>query len=131
MAVCPTDTSQAILQEPVGRKLFSIQQVPIVGGGTCEALVPIINVVPTGATAGTLTVAISTATGAGSTTADILSLSIANQGAADGLVDGDVLIPGGSINIEATMDYVTGEFKYVPSVSYDATGTSFLIKEES
>ena len=61
-------------------------------------------------------------TGAGSIPVDVYSFSIANVGAANGTVNGQVLPAGATINFDAGVLNHT-----FISTSYDATGTTFLI----
>jgi hypothetical protein len=61
-------------------------------------------------------------TGAGATPPDVYSFSIANVGAANGIVDGQVLPTGATINYDAGAMNNT-----LKSLSYDATGTRFII----
>ena len=61
-------------------------------------------------------------TGAGSIPVDVYSFSIANVGAASGTVSGQVLPAGATINFDAGVLNHT-----FTSISYDATGTTFLI----
>jgi hypothetical protein len=74
-------------------------------------------------------VSITTAAGAGATTAGIRSLSIANVGGASGTVDGDTFQAGSTLELTAIWDPVTQTFLKVPAISYDATGTSYRIVE--
>lgn len=60
-------------------------------------------------------------TTSGTTAAGINAISIANVGAANGTVDGVVLKPGETINIDA------GNDNSLAPIDYDATGTEFLI----
>lgn len=60
--------------------------------------------------------------GAGSTLPGVYSFSIANVGGASGTVDGQTLPAGTTINYDAgALNNTLG------SISYDATGTAFLI----
>ena len=68
------------------------------------------------------TVSTTSATGAGSTTAGALRVSIANVGAVDATVDGQ------SFPADVAITYTLDGFK-LPSISYDATGTILLITE--
>lgn len=61
-------------------------------------------------------------TGAGNIPIDVYSFSIANVGAASGTVSGQVLPAGATINFDAGVLNHT-----FTSISYDATGTTFLI----
>lgn len=67
---------------------------------------------------------VTTATGAGSTTAGIKGYSITNTGATAGTYKGEPLVPGCSINVKPS-DFTN----ILASASYDATGTTFLIVE--
>lgn len=62
------------------------------------------------------------ATGAGNTPQDVYSFSIANVGSANGIVDGQVLPTGATINYDAGAMNNT-----LAPLSYDATGTRFII----
>lgn len=61
-------------------------------------------------------------TGAGTTPSNVFSISIANVGNADGLVDGVALPAGVSINYDGG-----GINNTVDAISYNATGTVFII----
>jgi hypothetical protein len=68
------------------------------------------------------TPSIDSVTGLGSTTAGVYSFSIANVGGADGLIDG-VTIPAGM-----TVSFDGGALNNtLDSISFDATGTTFII----
>ena len=60
--------------------------------------------------------------GAGATPPDVYSFSIANVGSANGIVDGQVLPTGATINYDAGAMNNT-----LKSLTYDATGTRFII----
>lgn len=69
-----------------------------------------------------------TVTNAGSVAAGRLSVSIVNVGAANGLVDGQPLLPGESFNLEAVFDNTDRRLYDLPAISYDGTGTSLRIR---
>jgi len=70
------------------------------------------------------------ATGAGSTTAGVMKVSVVNTGIAAGTWDGVSLPPlSFPLVYEGYPDWETGEFKRLNSISYDATGTTFIITE--
>ena len=71
----------------------------------------------------TFTPSIASDNGAGTVAAGAISFSIANVGAVDGTVDGDTLPPGGVVSFAAPQG---GD---LDAMSYDATGTDFLISE--
>lgn len=71
----------------------------------------------------TTNVSISTTTTSGSTTAGTLAVTIYNRGAAAGTVDGVSLAAGEGWVFEANGPY--------EAISYDATGTTFEIVEET
>ncbi len=92
------------------------------------------SLVPTGGggpipTDGTGTYKRSDEIGPGSTTANILGWSITNIGNANGTLDGAILAPGQNEFLNAELDPVTGIYKRLPSVSFDATGTAFTLSE--
>jgi hypothetical protein len=58
----------------------------------------------------------------GTTLTDVYSFAIANVGAANGFVDGSVLLPGVTINFNAGALNNT-----LATLGYDATGTTFVI----
>lgn len=68
-------------------------------------------------------------TGAGSTTNDILGLVVTNIGSAAGTIGAGTLAAGQTEIINAIFNPAAGTFTKVPSVSYDATGTTFTISE--
>lgn len=64
----------------------------------------------------------STTTTSGTTTSGVYSFSIANVGSANGTIDGKILLPGVTVNFDAGALNNT-----LTSISYDATGTTFVI----
>ena len=82
------------------------------GGAVTEA-----NVAPT----------LTSSTGVSSTTAGVFEVSIANVGASDGTVAGTTLPVGASVTYRGYYDAFASEMKRIGSVSYDATGTEFII----
>ena len=86
---------------------------------------------PTAPTAGTGVYSASTPTGAGSTTANLLSLSVTNVGGAAGIWAGASLPAGFSLSLSQEYDAASNEYKRVPAIAYDATGTTFFISEYS
>ena len=73
--------------------------------------------------ANTTDVTIATSTTSGSTTAGALAVTIYNRGAAAGTVDGAALPAGEGWVFESNGPY--------EAISYDATGTTFEIVEET
>ena len=69
------------------------------------------------------------ATGAGTTTAGVYQLSVANAGNAVGTWAGMSLPIGASITHTGYYDPSTRQVKRIGSVAYDATGTTFIISE--
>jgi len=88
--------------------LNNLSTTPGVGGG-----VSIIS--------GSYTPSIGTETGAGSLPAGKNSVSILNQGAANGTVMGQQLLPGTAVTFAAPLNGTLG------AIAFNATGTSFLI----
>ena len=82
-------------------------------------------------TAGTGTYTASAPTGAGSTTANLLSVSVTNVGGAAGTWDGVSLPAGFSLSVSQEYDAASNEYKRVPAIAYNATGTIFFISELS
>jgi hypothetical protein len=76
----------------------------------------------TNTTSVTRTPGIATLTGAGLTTAGVYSFSIANIGSASGLVGGESIPAGMTVSFDGgSLNNTLG------SISYDATGTTFII----
>lgn len=65
--------------------------------------------------------------GAGSTAVGLWSVAIRNTGGAAGTVLGQPLAPSESIDFTGYLDSDTDEFVRLPAISYDATGTTFVI----
>lgn len=84
---------------------------------------------PSVPTAGTATVNTILDVGIGSTTALAQSVAVTNTGGASGTWDGVLVPPGFSVSIEAYLDPVTEVYNRLPSIAYDATGTTFIITE--
>jgi hypothetical protein len=55
------------------------------------------------------------------------SISISNIGTADGTVNGARLPVGATVSFKAYLDPVTNTYNRVGSISWDASGTEFLI----
>jgi hypothetical protein len=64
---------------------------------------------------------------AGTVAAGKYAVSISNVGDAVGTVEGGNLPVGASVAFNGYLDPVSNTFYRLPSVSYDATGTSFII----
>lgn len=84
---------------------------------------------PSVPTAGTATVNTTSTSGVGSTTAAAQSVAVTNTGAASGTWDGVSIPPGFSVSIEAYLDPVAEVYNRLPSIAFDATGTTFIITE--
>lgn len=82
-----------------------------------------------GATLATVTPTNAAVAGAGSTTNNLQQVSVANIGGANGVFDGQTLLPGMVAIFTAYYDPVSNEFKRVGAFTYDATGTTFWISE--
>lgn len=65
----------------------------------------------------------------GATLSGISEASIANTGSAPGTVLGVTIPPGATVTWKAYTDPVSNEFKSLGSISYNATGTTFLISQ--
>lgn len=110
----------------LGQKLMAAS-IPVVIASDQSA----ISVTEAPATLGAEVVGFTSTSGAGATTASIYSVSIANVGGAAGVLGGVAFEAGGVVNISAVEDPITGVFKKVPAIAYDATGTTFRIVEVS
>ena len=66
-------------------------------------------------------------TGAASTAAGLFEVSIANTGAATGLVAGVILPIGATITYRGYYDEFSTTMNRIAAIAYDATGTTFLI----
>jgi hypothetical protein len=105
--------------EPNFRKLLcAIEAVSTAIGGSGDPV-----------TSGTATPSLTSSTGAGSTTAGAYEVSISNIGGSAGVVDGVAFPAGASVSFSSQMDRVNNQFKALTALSYDATGTTFLIAE--
>jgi hypothetical protein len=67
--------------------------------------------------------------GAASTTAGVWEVSISNIGGANGIIDGQTIPSNVTLVYQGYYDRQTNEMKRLASITYDATGTSFLILE--
>lgn len=101
--------------EPNVRKILcAIEEVEKAGGGVATT-----NVTPT----------LASSSGSGSTTAGIYRVSVTNTGGVGGTFAGTTITSGTTVTFEGYVDPISGEFKRLASIPYDATGTTFLITE--
>lgn len=70
---------------------------------------------------------IASTTTSGSTTAGSWEVTIMNTGGAAGTIDGDSFPAGATFNAKGYYDEVNRQMKRLASISYDATGTTFII----
>lgn len=75
------------------------------------------------------TATLTTSTGAGSTTAGVYSVSLSNIGDANATVAGASIPPGTTVSWKGYLDEQTRVFYRVPSIAYNATGTTLLISQ--
>lgn len=68
-----------------------------------------------------------TETAAGNTPGGDLSVSFTNVGSANGVVAGQAIYPGQTVNITAFTNEFTKIVSFVPLISYDGTGTTLSI----
>lgn len=88
----------------------------------CDSITGLLNDLNNKLTAQARTPNIISATGAGATPANAYSLSIANVGSGDGVINGVTLPSGATVNFDAGALNNT-----LSQLSYNATGTTFII----
>ena len=95
----------------------------------CQKIEQLIAGQPTPPAASIATPIVTTTSAAGATPAGRACVSISNVGVAPGTVNGQALAVGATVNFHSYSDPAAGLFFRIDSVSYDATGTTFLIGE--
>ena len=94
----------------------------VIDNNCCDSIISLLSEINTKLRADSRTPGLLSVTGSGATPANVYSISIANVGAAAGVIDG-VSIPAGTVlNFDGGVLNNT-----VTPMSYNATGTTFLI----
>ena len=97
--------------------------------GICQKIEQLIAGQPNPPTTGTATPLVTNTSVAGATPVGRACVSITNVGAAAGTVNGQTLPVGATVNFHAYHDPSSGQYFRVGAVSYDASGTAFLVGE--